>query len=308
MAFNTPILLITFNRLDTTVKVFTSIKRQKPKYLYIASDGPRSDKPGEAQKVEAVKNYILSEIDWDCEVKTLFRDKNLGCGLAVSGAISWFFDNVEQGIILEDDCLPYSDFFSFCEEMLEYYSDDSRIFSVSGTNLQGGTQRGDGSYYFSNYVGIWGWATWARAWKNYDFEMENYDLFLKNNQIGRIFEDKKQQIFWINTLNKTKDIDTWDYQWLMAIWLCNGLSIIPNINLIKNIGFDAGGTHTKNEPKWYKSLSKGNGKMAKMTHPKEIRVNIEADDFFYYKCFKISWFSNLYSRVLSGVKRRLLKT
>ena len=307
MSFETPILLITFNRLSTTKKVFERIKEQKPKYLFIASDGPRLDKPDDIQKISEVKSYISDQIDWDCEVKTLFRETNLGCGLAVSGAITWFFEYVEQGIILEDDCVPYPDFFSFCEETLAYYKADDRIWEISGTNLQGGLQRGEGAYYFSNYGGIWGWATWARAWNNYDFKMNNYDLFIKEKRIAQIFKDREQQKFWINTLNKAKDIDTWDYQWLMTIWSNKGLSIIPNVNLIENIGFDSIGTHTKNEPSWYKPLSMGDGKLGKILHPYKVEVNTEADDFFYYKCFKVSFLKSQFSRIISGIKRRLFK-
>lgn len=308
MAFKTPILLLTFTRLDTTIKVFERIKEQKPKYLFIASDGPRADKPEDAIKINVVQKYILSRIDWDCEIKTLFREQNLGCGLAVSGAITWFFEQVEEGIILEDDCLPHQDFFSFCEETLTRYKADKHIWEISGTNLQGGVKRGDGSYYFSNYGGIWGWATWARAWKHYDFDLKNNDTFTKDNHIQRIFQDKKQQRFWMNTLKNAKDIDTWDYQWLMTIWANNGLSIIPNVNLVENIGFSAAGTHTKDEPKWYRALTKGNGKLGEMSHPDTIAVNTEADNFFYYNCFKVPVLNALVSRVKSGIKRKLFKS
>ncbi|QEM03450.1 nucleotide-diphospho-sugar transferase [Mucilaginibacter rubeus] len=307
MAFKTPILLLIFTRLDTTIKVFERIKEKKPKYLFIASDGPRADKPEDVVKINVVQEYILSRIDWDCEIKTLFREQNLGCGLAVSGAITWFFEQVEEGIILEDDCLPHPDFFSFCEETLTRYKADKRIWEISGTNLQGGVKRGDGSYYFSNYGGIWGWATWARAWKHYDFDLKNNDTFIKDKHIQRVFQDKKQQRFWMNTLKNAKDIDTWDYQWLMTIWTNNGLSIIPNVNLIENIGFSAAGTHTKDEPKWYRALTKGNGKLGEMSHPDTITVNTEADNFFYYNCFKVPVFNALVSRVKSGIKRKLFK-
>ncbi|MBB6127041.1 nucleotide-diphospho-sugar transferase [Mucilaginibacter lappiensis] len=306
MSFNIPILLLTFNRLDTTVRVFEKIKQLKPKYLFIASDGPRSDKPGEAQKVEAVKNYIFSQIDWDCEIKTLFRKKNLGCGRAVSEAITWFFESVDKGIILEDDCLPHPDFFTFCKEALDYYDNDARVLSVSGTNLQGGVQRGDGSYYFSNYGGIWGWATWARVWKNYDFEMKNLDSFLETGSLRKIFSDRKQQRFWTEILKRAKHIDTWDYQWHQMTWTYGGIHIVPNFNLIENIGFSNDGTHTANKPYWYDRLTNLNAKvqLKNIVHPEYIGINTKADDFLFEKCYKPI---SLYTRVCLFLKKRITK-
>lgn len=164
--FNSAILLLIFNRLDTTQLVFEAIQKVKPPRLYIASDGARIDKLSEDSLVGDVRNYVINNIDWDCEVKTLFREENLGCKLAVSGAISWFFQNEGHGIILEDDCLPDHSFFRFCEEMLLKYSDDERIGMISGDNFQFGGSQVEDSYYFSRYPHIWGWATWKRAWKS----------------------------------------------------------------------------------------------------------------------------------------------
>jgi hypothetical protein len=286
MSFKTPILLITFNRLDTTIQVFEQIKQQKPKYLFISSDGPRQNRADDFAKIEEVRNYILQQIDWDCEIKTLFHEKNQGCGLGVSGAITWFFDNVEQGIILEDDCIPYPDFFGFCEENLNHYKNDDRIWAISGTNLQGGIQRGTGSYYFSNYGGIWGWATWARAWKHYDYNMKTYNQFVKSKSIKNIFKDPRQQKHWIAVLNTAAKVDTWDYQWLYTHWFYNGLCIVPNVNLIKNIGFNADGTHTITEPAWYKSATTGSQTLHKIKHPAKVEVDYAADDFLYENSYK----------------------
>lgn len=295
MSFNTPILLLTFSRLDTTMRVFEKIKEQKPKYLFWASDGPRSHRLDDIQKIELVKKYIWEQIDWDCNVKTLFREENMGCGLGVSTAITWFFNNVEQGIILEDDCVPFPDFFKFCEDNLNFYKDDERIWEISGTNLQGGIKRGDASYYFSKYGGIWGWATWARAWKNYDFYMKNYDNFLQERKIEKIFSDKSQQKHWIKTFDDAKGVDTWDYQWLFARWYHDGLSIVPNTNLIYNIGFNKEGTHTIIEPHWYESAISGNNTLGQIEHPKELKVDINADDYLFKNSYKsLSVFKRIY--------------
>ena len=303
MAFKTPILFLTFVRLDTTIKVFERIKAQQPLQLFIASDGPRANRPDDKQKIEEIKNYISKEIDWECEVKTLYRAQNLGCGRAVSGAITWFFENVEQGIILEDDCIPEAEFFSFCEDLLERYKTDRRIWEISGTNLQRGIKRGDGSYYISNYGGIWGWATWARAWEKYDYNMSSYETFVNKRQISQIF-GKQQQSFWLKTLKKAKAIDTWDYQWQFARWSHNGLSVVPNVNLIKNIGFNADATHTLSEPSWYELAIGVKKTLGKVKHPLNIEVDTLADDFLFENYYKQA---PLLSRWYQFLKRQLNK-
>lgn len=168
---NVPVLLLIFNRPDTTQRVFHEIRGASPLQLFISADGPRENKPGEFEKCQITRD-IVRQVDWDCEVYTNFRDKNLGCKIAVSSAIDWFFENVEEGIILEDDCLPSFSFFRFCEELLEKYRDDERIMQIGGTNLLSEWQRSDDSYYFSKYGAIWGWATWRRAWQYYDVNMK----------------------------------------------------------------------------------------------------------------------------------------
>lgn len=241
----TPILFLIFNRPDTTEKVFEKIKKQKPKYLYVAADGARHDKEGEAEKCIQTRE-IINKIDWDCELKTLFRDKNLGCKVAVSSAINWFFEHVEEGIILEDDCLPSDSFFSYCEELLEKYRYDSRIMHISGENPLD-MAFNDKSYYFSKISHIWGWATWRRAWQKYDPEFENFDIFIQNNLIKDVFSEKHVQDYWNKIFTRVKEgkINTWDYQWTYALFVNNGLSINPNKNLISNIGFGVeGATHT----------------------------------------------------------------
>ena len=169
----TPILFLIFNRLDTTEKVFEKIREQQPKYLYIAADGPRSDVPEDQEKCRKTR-AIIDRIDWDCELKTLFREENLGCRNNAVQAITWFFDNVEEGIILEDDCLPDPTFFRYCEDLLSYYRYDMRVMHIAGSNLQQGFKSDNASYYFSHIPWVWGWASWKRAWKYYDVNISSY--------------------------------------------------------------------------------------------------------------------------------------
>ncbi|MFH1427813.1 MAG: nucleotide-diphospho-sugar transferase, partial [Patescibacteria group bacterium] len=200
MSFNTPILFLIFNRPETTQRVFDKIKIIKPRHLFVAADGPREGK-NESEKCQAVRD-IIKQIDWDCKVNTLFRDKNLGCKLAVSSAIDWFFDNVEEGIILEDDCLPDPSFFKFCQELLVKYREDSNVMCISGDNFNPNLYNGSDSYFFSKVASIWGWASWRRAWKYYDIEMKSFLLFSKNNKVKKIFNSRLEQKAWLDVLLK----------------------------------------------------------------------------------------------------------
>lgn len=246
----TAVLFLVFNRLENTKKVFESIRKAKPPKLYVASDGARNSKENETLKVEIVRKYILENIDWKCEVKTLFRKKNLGCKLAVSDAITWFYENEDMGIILEDDCLPSQSFFWFCEELLLKYKYDKRIWHISGScNLDENIKFNDDTYYFSKLNHIWGWASWSNRWKNYDINMSKFDDFIKQDIISNITSDKLLKEFWINNFKAVKSdkIDTWDYQWYFTIWINNGLSILPTKNMISNIGFGEDALHTRDK-------------------------------------------------------------
>lgn len=281
--FETPILFLVFNRPDTTALVLDSIKLVKPRKLFIAADGPRENREGDIDLCKRVRDLVIARIDWDCEVNTLFRENNLGCGRAVSEAISWFFTQVEEGIILEDDTLPNISFFKFCRNLLERYREDETIMHISGNNFQSGIIRSDGDYYFSKYSHIWGWATWKRAWQKYDYLLSNwpdYKLF----GLSRICNYDETQIkFWKKIFDEVYSglIDTWDYQWLFSIWFNKGVCVLPNLNLVINIGFREDATHTKESTSF----------LAKMkchdiiTFNEPTCYNRDADDFSFYNLF-----------------------
>lgn len=242
--FNTPVLFLIFNRPDVTQQVFNQIKAVKPHYLYIAADGPRYGRKDDIINCQKTRE-IINQIDWDCNVKTLFRNQNLGCGKAVSSAITWFFEQIEYGIILEDDCFPDLSFFLYCDVLLKKFKEEEQIMLIGGHNFQQGLKRGEGDYYFSNYPHIWGWATWRRAWKHYDFEMKDLDVFFKLG-MGSVFNSQVEIKYWKKKLQKVKNgkINTWDYQWTYSIWQNKGFSITPNYNLVINLGLQNASTHT----------------------------------------------------------------
>lgn len=274
----TPILFLIFNRPDTTRQVFNEIKKARPEKLYVAADGPRKEKEGEEAKCQATRE-IIKQIDWKCDVQTLFREKNLGCKIAVSSALDWFFENVEEGIILEDDCLPVQSFFRFCEELLNYYRNDKRIMGISGDNFQNGQKRSNGTYYFSKYPHIWGWATWKRAWVHYDVEMKNFPIFKEEKRIRGIFDNIIVQAHWLSILQDVYNgnVDTWDYQWYYTVWEQNGLCILPEINLVSNLGFGEEATHTAGKNNKMSDLK--TYEIKEIIHTTSISHNKEADDY-----------------------------
>jgi len=241
----TAILFLVFNRLDTTKQVFNAIKEAKPPRLYIAVDGARKNKKGEDKKVQTVKDFIISNIDWECEVKTLFRDENFGCKIAVSSAIDWFFENEEMGIILEDDCLPKQSFFWYCEELLEKYKDDMRIGQISGRNNLGEIVS-DYDYEFTTGGSIWGWATWRSRWSCIDLNLDLFENIYLQNRLKDFLCDKRSFDGHMNAMMtiKLEIVNSWAYFWGFSTKINNMLAIVPTRNMIKNIGFGSEATHT----------------------------------------------------------------
>lgn len=244
MSYDTPILFLIFNRPDLTEQVFNRIKEIKPKKLFVAADGPRFEKEDECFLCKKTRNVVINNIDWDCDVKYLFRANNLGCGLAVSGAITWFFEHVTEGIILEDDCLVDVSFFYFAQAMLSKYRYSSEVYHISSLSFLK-EDKSENDFDFVKYPLIWGWATWRRCWNNYSFELDYREV---KTVLKKLEVQKQAKKYWYNIfkLLEFKKIDTWDYQWLFCCISNKGLCIIPKKNMVSNIGFDDRGTHTKN--------------------------------------------------------------
>lgn len=245
----TAVLFMVFNRPETTLRVFDAIRRARPTRLYVAADGPRQDRAGEVARVESVRK-IATAVDWPCEVKTLFRDQNLGCGPAVKDAIDWFFEFEDEGIILEDDTVPSLSFFYFCEILLNDYKNDLRVAMIAGTNHIGYCTKGC-SFCFSKNKACWGWATWRRAWKNMDINMQWSNTMQKHDVIKNMGCSLVSQKFWVNaiTLIEKNKVSAWDWQWYFSISMNNQLTIFPKKNLVSNIGFGKEATHTLGVPK-----------------------------------------------------------
>lgn len=241
----TPVLFLIFRQPEVTKLVFDQIRAARPKKLYISADGPREDRPGEDAECEATR-AVVANIDWDCEVRTRFLPRNLGLKKAVSSALDWFFEAEEEGIILEYDCLPDPSFFSYCQVMLERYRNDTRVFSVTGNNIQAEVQRGDGDYYFSRFTAVWGWAAWRRSWTLWRPTLENFELFVKSRVIESVVFDKAAQLHWTDAfkaVHEGRNRTTWAFNLLYAQLKNGTYCIVPNRNLVRNIGFGAEGTN-----------------------------------------------------------------
>ncbi len=275
----TPVTFLIFNRPDTTEKVFQAIRQAKPPKLLVVADGPRSDRPGEKEKCAAAR-AIINGVDWECEVLINYSDVNLGCKKRVSSGLDWVFDTVEESIILEDDCLPNPSFFLFCEELLERYREDNRIAVISGQNVQFGHKRTHYSYYFSRYNHCWGWASWRRAWQNFDYDMQLWPLIKENGWLKDILKDEIAVKYWTKIFQDTYDDKTnsWAYRWTFSCWTQNHLSILSNINLISNIGFAREATNTKKDVSIFSKIPTEEIYFP-LKHPPFIVQDVESDDF-----------------------------
>jgi hypothetical protein len=309
-ASEVPVLFLAFNRPDTTARVMEAIRAARPQRLYIAADGPRDGQSREAERCAEVRG-LATRVDWPCKVRTLFRQSNLGCRQAVSSAITWFFDQESEGIILEDDCLPSKSFFPYCAELLTRFRDDQRIMCITGNNFQRDMNGYPYSYYFSKYNHIWGWATWRRAWLCYDDTMNLYPKFVDYNSFKALSSSCEFLDYWKGELDKVyqRTLDTWDYVWMFSCWANSGLTCTPRVNLVSNIGFGDDATHCLASNSNCSNLSRFDIEIPLM-HPPLIVSNTDADAYVTENIFNISHSrgsrrSAALNTIKSGIRRSL---
>ncbi len=298
--FDVPILFIIFNRPKYTEQVFAEIKKIKPKKLFIVADGPRF--PSEIELCNEAKK-IVENIDWDCEVKKNFSEKNLGLKKRISSGITWFFENVEEGIILEDDCLPHPTFFDYCKMMLEKYRDNNNVMMISGDNPIQDTYNANCSYFFSRYYAIWGWATWKRAWDKFDIKMKKWPEYRKTNLLKHYYKNKYALKHFKEIFDNSyyRNEDTWGVRWFYSCLFNNGLCVTPSVNLISNIGVDGSHTAGNNQNISLKKFDSEN-----ITHPDIITVNEKFDELLYDRNFRGSRkkiFKHFYNFTLSTLAK-----
>ena len=295
----TPVAFVIFNRPDKAIKVFEQIRLAKPPKLLVIADGPRENKPGEVEKCQQCRD-IIEKVDWDCEVLTNYSDINLGCRERPASGFEWVFSQVEEAIILEDDCVPNPTFFRFCQEMLEKFRDDDRILSIGGTNLQKGWKRNEDSYYFSRFPCSWGWASWSRSWRSFDVDIKLWPRVREERFLKDIFGRNKYVDFWKNVFQSIyigELKSCWDYQWCFASFMQNKLNIIPNVNLVSNIGSGEDATHTSEGV--YLNLDRF-PMMFPLKHPEIYACNMQADEKIMNESFAILSFKDRIIRKLKN--------
>ncbi|MBD2148128.1 glycosyltransferase family 2 protein [Sphaerospermopsis sp. FACHB-1194] len=283
---HTPVIFLIFRRPDLTAQVFEQIRAAKPAKLLVVADGPRNAQ--EAPLCEQARK-VTEQIDWECEVLRNYSDINLGCRDRVYSGLTWAFTQVEEAIILEDDCLPDLTFFQFCEDMLVRYREDTRVMSIAGTNIQGNLSL-DFSYFFSRFALMWGWATWRRAWKLYDHRMLDWPSLRKTKWLYSVGVGK--EIFqwrWNTIFDRvySGEINSWAYRWIYTCWREHGLTIIPSINLVKNIGYGNDATHTTKDHPILAKLIEEQMKWP-LKHPNQVEIIYEADEFISKNWFGAS--------------------
>ncbi len=276
----TPVALIIFNRPNTTAKVFAKIAEYRPEKLFVIADGPRSNNYQDVGKC-AASRAIIDQVDWDCEVFKDYSDINLGCGCRPATGISWVFENVEEAIILEDDCVPDITFFRFCEELLERYRNNEDVWLISGIKPHI-FNKTEYSYHFSCLPFTWGWATWRRSWSHYDFVIKKWSELQNLDWLENITGNRKLAEFYKSRFDKAHncegDLDYWDYQWVFSCWSQNGLAIIPKVNLVANIGIGKIATHTHNYEYFAKIFDFESRKMEfPLNHPNGILFDRKFD-------------------------------
>jgi hypothetical protein len=246
MTLDTPVAFFVFRRPDLTARVFEAIAAAQPARLLIIGDGPRQGHPGDEPMV-AQTRAVVERVTWPCRVETNYSASNLGCKQCVEGGLAWVFSQVEEAIILEDDCLPHPSFFPYCAELLRRYRDDERIVSIGGVNFQDGVSRSPHGYFFSKFFHCWGWASWRRVCRQYDRDLRTWPDFRDSGGLANWTDCPREEAFWRNLFERQHrgEFDSWAYAWLYSCWAQAGLSILPDVNLVSNIGFGDGAHHTR---------------------------------------------------------------
>lgn len=278
-----PVVYIAYNRPHHTRRTFSAIRQQRPGKLFIICDGPRPDRKEDSGRCSEVRE-ILNEVDWPCEVIRNYADANVGLKRRVSSGLNWVFEQTDQAIVLEDDCLPHTDFFSFCAAMLERYKADEQVWAITGNNFQGGRRRGNASYYFSKYPHCWGWATWRRSWRRYEGDLQFWPEWAISKDWCHKVPDRVERRYWSRIFEGVRhhEFDSWSYAWLACAWYHGGLTATPNVNLVTNIGFGPDGTHTLSD---VEQEGIPTTPIGALTHPDKVRRNTSADRFVFDHVF-----------------------
>ena len=305
MVATSPVLILVFNRPDLTRQLMEAIRPFAPARLFVASDGPRASEAGEDLLVQECRDIVMSEIDWPCEVETFFQPENVGLAQHIPAALDWVFERVDRIVMLEDDCIPHPDFFGYCDQLLERYADDPRVWCILGDNSAKMPTPGPYSYSFSKYaLPVWGIAIWKRSWARHDRELLNWEKIRGTSEEKRLWRNRRERSLMASLLDKVKYVDnhSWAYPWMFSVDYRRGVAIVPRVNLISNVGHgrpDA--THTRGRS--LRSAFPTSG-ILPLQHPPRVKRNRRGERFVRDgRLFGLKKLSPWYQ-----VKKRLRKT
>jgi hypothetical protein len=290
--FNTPIAVLTFNRPQLTERLLGILARIKPRRILVVSDGPRAHVATDVGKCAAVRR-LFEKLDWECDIERNFAESNMGSFPRNSSGLNWVFEQVDEAIILEDDCVPDLSFFSFCEALLEQYRNDPRIGLISGNNFLKPTIRQVASYFFSGYATTWGWASWRRTWHQVDFNMPYWPQFRDGGKLLQAVFSSSEARYWrsiYDAIHERRMKNAWDYQLMLACMRFNLLTVVPTVNLVSNVGFGPDSTHCEDN----KSLAynvRAHRMEFPLVHPELIQASLELDYQIFRRRFHEYWWS-----------------
>jgi hypothetical protein len=303
--FNTPIALLTFNRPQLTKRLLGVLAQVRPSRILVVSDGPRPHVASDAEKCAAVRN-LLKKIDWDCEIERNFAERNMGSFPRNSSGLNWVFEQVEEAIILEDDCLPDLSFFPYCEELLDKYRDHPRVGLISGNNFLKPTMvQQEPSYFFSGYATTWGWASWRRTWHQVDLNMPYWPQFRDGGQLLQAVFSSSEARYWrsiYDAIQERRMKNAWDYQLMLACMRYNLLTVVPSVNLVSNLGFGPDSTHCEDSNSLLCNI-KAHGVKFPLVHPEKVQASSELDYQIFRRRFHEYWWHRWSKRVLFRLLR-----
>lgn len=298
------VVLFIFIRQDSVIAIINCLRQVQPKRLYIVGEGYRLDKPGEKERVIEVRNMVRDSINWPCEVYENFVEFDIGAGKRISSGINWVFEREDKAIFIEDDVIPSLSFFRFCDEMLETYEDQPNIMAISGNNVIPDFDIMS-SYTFSSIPFIWGWATWKRAWKSYDYHISSWKDIKKSGLLKKKIQNKRFYELREHEFDLAyKGIDyTWDYQWAYQLLINDGLCIVPHKNLVRNVGIGEGATNTRDEQPMKDRPA--DEITFPLSHPDSVKVNQDYDDFYFRNYLFRLYYTKKSSRIKYHISRIL---
>jgi hypothetical protein len=276
-----PVAMAIYRRPDTTARVFERVRAAQPSELLVFANAPRPGDEEEARLCAESRAVITDGIDWDCRLRTRFNDEHLGLREQIAGGLDWVFAQVETAIVLEDDCLPEPSFFAYCDELLERYADDERVFAISGDDFRWRKTPPQHSYEFSRYPLIWGWATWRRAWRHYDADLRAWPSLRASGWLEEFLGDSYAAKYWAHQFDRVEaGLEAWDYVWVLSCWINGGLTAVPTTNLVSNLGFRGDATHTVDHDGRHPFAAMATEPMPwPLRHPSAVTRDEETDGF-----------------------------